>query len=142
MAVLTSLHWPGNDQAGGLRYTGTPASHGRRVLPNVPNAEKGERFKMRRILVVLSGVIGLLTVAALPAFAQPSDDLNTLRKDVDALKEGQKSIQSDLQELKNLLQQRARPAAPPQEATVSIDGAVVIGDKNAKVTLVDFTDYQ
>ena len=50
-------------------------------------------------------------------------------------------MQSDLQEIKNLLQ-RARPAAPPQEAVVSVDGALLKGDKNAKVTLVDFTDYQ
>jgi peptidoglycan hydrolase CwlO-like protein len=96
---------------------------------------------MRRALVVLSGVIALLAVATLPAFAQPSDDLKNLQKEVDALKESQKAIQNDLQEIKNLIQ-RARPAAPPQEAVVSIDGAVVKGDKNAKVTLVDFTDYQ
>jgi protein-disulfide isomerase len=89
----------------------------------------------------LGGVVGLVALAALPALAQPSDDLKNLQKEVDALKAGQKSLQSDLQEIKNLLQ-RARPAAPPQEAVVSVDGALFKGDKNAKVTLVDFTDYQ
>ena len=97
---------------------------------------------MRRALTVLSGAIALLAVATLSAFAQPSDDLKSLQKDIEALKESQKAIQSDLREIKNLLTPRARPAAPPQEAVVNVDGAVIKGDKNAKVTLVDFTDYQ
>jgi protein-disulfide isomerase len=96
---------------------------------------------MRRVFMFLGGVVGLVALAALPALAQPSDELKNLQKEVDALKAGQKSLQSDLQEIKNLLQ-RARPAAPPQEAVVSVDGALFKGDKNAKVTLVDFTDYQ
>ena len=96
---------------------------------------------MRRVFMLLGGVVGRVALAALPAVAQPSDDVKNLQKQVDALKEDQKSIKSDLQEIKNLLQ-RARPAAPPQEAVVSVDGALFKGDKNAKVTLVDFTDYQ
>jgi hypothetical protein len=74
---------------------------------------------------------------------QPSEELKNLRKDVDALKEGQKTIQSDLQELKNLLS-RPRPtvAAPPRESVVSIEGAQFRGNKDARIVLVDFTDYQ
>jgi hypothetical protein len=74
---------------------------------------------------------------------QPSEELKNLRKDVDALKEGQKAIQSDLQELKNLLS-RSRPtaAAPPRESVVSIEGAQFRGSKDARIVLVDFTDYQ
>jgi hypothetical protein len=63
--------------------------------------------------------------------------------DVEALKESQKAIQSDLQEIKNLLKARPTAAAPapvPQEVVISFDGAPVIGDQNAKVVLVDFTD--
>lgn len=98
---------------------------------------------MRRAAAL--AVLATLTIlgAAQPGFPQPSEDLKSLRKDVDALKEGQKAIQSDLQEIRNLL--RARPtaaAAPTQEAVVSVDGAPFKGEKNAKVTLVDFTDYQ
>ena len=97
---------------------------------------------MRMISVLMAGLIGLVAFATLPAVAQPSDDSQSLKKEVDALTEAQKSIQNDLQDIKNLLQQRARPAAPPQEAVVSVDGAIFKGEKNAKVTLVDFTDYQ
>ena len=95
---------------------------------------------MRR--AALMAALAILA-AAQPGFAQSSEDLQNLRKEIDALKEGQKAIQSDLQEIKNLL--RARPfaaAAPTQEAVVSVDGAPFKGSKTAKVTLVEFTDYQ
>jgi protein-disulfide isomerase len=73
------------------------------------------------------------------------------------------AIQKDLAEIKNMLLQRevqnlrdtlqgrqAAPAAPaqgqapaPQSAiVVSIEGGAVKGDHNAKLTLVEFTDYQ
>jgi len=78
-----------------------------------------------------------------PGLAQHSEDLTDLRKDVDALKEGQKAIQGDVTEIKRLLRARPSAAAPPSlEAVVSIEGAQVKGDNNAKVTIVDFTDYQ
>jgi len=67
--------------------------------------------------------------------------LKALRKDVDTLKEGQTATQKELQEIKNLL--RARPAAgPPAEAVVNFEGSPVKGQKDATLTLVDFTDYQ
>ncbi len=95
---------------------------------------------MRR--AALMAALAILATAQ-PGFAQPSEDLQNLRKEIEVLKEGQKTIQSDLQEIKNLL--RARPPearAPTQEAVVSVDGAPFKGSKTAKVTLVEFTDYQ
>jgi len=78
-----------------------------------------------------------------------SNDIQSLKKEMDALKEGMTSIQKDLQEIKNLLKAgpavAARPAAPPpppQEAVVGIEGSPFKGKKDAKVVLVDFTDYQ
>lgn len=75
--------------------------------------------------------------------AQPAGVLENLRRDVEALKEGQASIQKDLQEIKALL--RARPTvagAPPTEVVVNTDGAPFKGKKDARVTLIEFTDYQ
>ena len=98
---------------------------------------------MRKLFVLAGIVAGLVVLGAPPGLTQSSDDLNNLRKEVETLKEGQKAIQSDLQEIKNLL--RARPPeaqAPTQEAVVSVDGAPFKGSKTAKVTLVEFTDYQ
>ena len=100
---------------------------------------------MRRIFVLTGMVVVLVVFGSLPGLAQPSEDMKALRKDVDALKDGQKAIQSDLQEIKTLL--RARPtagvaAAPAQEVVVSVDGAPFRGNKASKLTLVEFTDYQ
>ena len=98
------------------------------------------------MLAVLTAVG--ITLWANAGVAQSAGDVQNLKKEIDALKEGQTAIQKDLQEIKNLLKARPTvaappaPPAPPQEAVVSIDGAPFKGKKDAKVTLVDFTDYQ
>jgi len=97
---------------------------------------------MRRAAALVALAVFAILGAAQPGLAQQSDDLKNLRKDVDALKEGQKGIQSDLQEIKTLLTRPAAAGPPPQEAVIRIGGAQFKGDKNAKLTMVDFTDYQ
>jgi predicted nucleic acid-binding Zn-ribbon protein len=85
---------------------------------------------------------------AQPVFSQTTkttDELKAIREEMSSLKEGQTAIQKDLQEIKKLLQ--ARPAAQPQaaefkEAIVNVEGAPSKGDKNAKLVLVEFSDYQ
>ena len=83
-----------------------------------------------------------ITLWAQSGFSQSESDLKSLRKDVETLKEGQTAIQKELQEIKGLLRARPTTAAPAQEVVLSIDGAPFRGSKNAKVTLVEFTDYQ
>jgi hypothetical protein len=101
---------------------------------------------MRRfaVLAVLTAVG--VTFWAHAGLAQTAGEVQTLKKEINALKEGQSAIQKDLEEIKNLLKARptvaAAPPPPPREAMVSIDGAPFKGKKDAKVTLVDFTDYQ
>jgi protein-disulfide isomerase len=91
--------------------------------------------------------MGIL-VWAHASVAQSGGEIQSLKKEIEALKEGQSAIQKDLQEIKTLLRSRptvaapSAPPAPPAEAVVSIDGAPVKGKKDAKVTLVEFTDYQ
>ena len=95
----------------------------------------------------------LAALAAVLAFgggtseAQTSNQiLDDMRKEMEALKEGQKGIQRELQEIKTLLRARPAPEAPPddspQNLVLSLDGAPIRGDKNAKLVLLDFTDYQ
>ena len=99
----------------------------------------------RRLSLAVLAMFMLVFLHAHPGFAQGSEDIQTLKKDVEGLKEGQKSIQKDLQEIKKLLQAKpAAPAAPPEfkEAVISIDKAPVKGDKNAKLVLMEFSDYQ
>lgn len=94
-------------------------------------------------LTALAVLTGLTFLSTPPGFAQSSKDLKALNKEIEALKEGQKAIQKDLQEIKTLL--RSRPtAAPavPQNVVLNVDGAPFKGEKNAKLTMVEFTDYQ
>jgi len=78
-------------------------------------------------------------------FGQTDEELKSLREEIKALKESQAAIQKDLQEIKNFLRTRlAQPQAPPtfKEAVVSIDAGHVKGDKDAKLVMIDFSEYQ
>ena len=89
-------------------------------------------------------LLGFLTACTGQAQSQSNDDL---KKEVQSLKEGQQAIQKDLQEIKRLLAARPAPAAaaaPEQalNAIISVDGVPFKGDKNARLTLVEFSEFQ
>jgi len=69
-----------------------------------------------------------------------------LRKEIEELKQGQQAIQKELQELKKLLlasrQPAAAPAEPPRELVLDIGGAPLKGDQSARLTLIEYSDYQ
>ena len=89
-------------------------------------------------------VAGVLALSPALALAQAADDLSGLRKDIDALKEGQAALLRELQQIKSLLS--ASPpgprAGPAPETVLTVRGGTSKGSKDAKVTLVEFTDYQ
>lgn len=89
-------------------------------------------------------VLGLALVRT--GAAQPDDSLRALGKEIEALKAGQAAIQKELQEIKSLLRapQAAQAPAPIEASDVrlSVEGAPFKGEKGAKVTVVEFTDYQ
>jgi protein-disulfide isomerase len=93
----------------------------------------------------LSLSLGLVLACILsvpPASAQqpPTDDL---KKDIEALKDGQKAMQKDLEEIKTLL--KSRPAGPPpplQNVVLDLGKNPFKGERTAKLTLVEFSDYQ
>jgi protein-disulfide isomerase len=75
--------------------------------------------------------------------AQPGAELKALQKDIEALKEGQRAIQQELQEIKSLLRARqAPPLAETQDIVLNIDDGPFRGDRSAKLTLIEFSDYQ
>ncbi len=91
--------------------------------------------------------LSLLTLLyGTPGFAQEtsSEGVNDLKEEIEALKEGQKAIQKELQEIKSLLRARQAPApaAPPREIVLDLGGSPFKGNETAKLTLVEFTDYQ
>ncbi len=91
--------------------------------------------------------LGLLTLlCAAPGLAQgtSSEAVNDLKEEIEALQEGQKAIQKELQEIKGLLRARQAPAPapPPREFVLDFGGSPFKGVENAKLTLVEFSDYQ
>ena len=92
---------------------------------------------MRRRKLFLGLALGCYLAAPL-ALAQQSDEL---KKDIEALKESVKSIQTDVREIKALLQ-KGQPAPPPQNVVLDLGKSPFKGQATAKLTLVEFSDYQ
>ncbi|MFQ5902497.1 MAG: hypothetical protein ACE5JO_02290 [Candidatus Binatia bacterium] len=95
---------------------------------------------MTKRLTVLGAILPILFYSQ-PCLAQPADDLKALQEEIEALKEGQKRIQKELETIKNFLRRRQAPR-PFQPVVISIDDDPFKGDEDAKVTLLDFSDYQ
>ena len=96
-------------------------------------------------LVALTVIVILTLFFTNCGFGQTSEELKSLREEIKALKESQAAIQKDLQEIKNLLRaQQAQPQAPPafKETVVSIDAGHVKGNKDAKLVMIEFSEYQ
>lgn len=91
-------------------------------------------IKRLALAVALAFLPAQLTLAQEPTNAE-------LKKDIEILKEGMKSLQKDLQDIKTLLQSRQQPPQP-QNVVLDLAGRAVKGDKAAKLALVEFTDYQ
>jgi len=90
------------------------------------------------MMAFLYGVHGILGIP--PARAEAT--LEDLRQEMESLKTSQSALQSDMQEIKNLLRAKLAPPPIPQNVTVSLDDDPSQGDPNAPLTLVEFSDYQ
>jgi len=99
----------------------------------------------RRTQAALGASLLALTLA--PA-AMAQGDADAIKKDIEALKQGQQQIQKDLAEIKKLVQARpaAAPARPPGPDVAgkvfNLGDNPVRGEQTASLTLVEFTDYQ
>ncbi len=86
----------------------------------------------------------LLAFASAPGvFAQGTDA--ELQQEIEALKKGQQQIRGELQEIKKLLQARpaARPSGPTvKDKTFTLGEHPIKGEPTAKLTLIEFLDYQ
>jgi hypothetical protein len=97
----------------------------------------------RRFLGLIVGLVLMAPTGTRPALAQSANDLQELRKEIEGLKEGQETIQKELREIKGLLQGvRAHSPRPAEDIVLNIDGAPYKGAANARLTLVEFSDYE
>lgn len=85
-------------------------------------------------------VLGLVLGASSIGSAQTADE--QMKKDIEALKEGQQAIQKDLAEIKRLLQSRPAAADALPRDPIAIASEPFKGSATAKVALIEFSDYQ
>lgn len=72
-----------------------------------------------------------------------SEELQLLRKDVDTIKANQADIEKSVKELKDLVRS-GQPAPPltPESIVLGIDDDPVMGDRKARLVLIEFSDFQ
>ncbi|MDA2928082.1 hypothetical protein MYX78_12805 [Acidobacteria bacterium AH-259-G07] len=99
---------------------------------------------VKRSLTPLWGFMLLTIFFTQPAFAQQSnEEYEELRKEIDELKKGQAIIQKQLAEMKALLLSAQRKAlGQPENIVVNVDGHPFKGSESARLTLIEFSDYQ
>jgi len=77
-----------------------------------------------------------------PGLSQTSDELKSLSKEVEELKESQKTMQRDLQQIKSILRGVGLLEEVPPNLFIDISGRPFKGNKNSKLTLMEFSEYQ
>lgn len=95
-------------------------------------------------VVMVIAAVGQTTPGKSEPQAKSRDDLTELRKEVRKLRQDQEAIRKELRELRELLLAKnagapSRPAAP---TTMAIRGRPFRGNDNARVVIVEFSDYQ
>lgn len=88
--------------------------------------------------------LAILLCLAGPAAAQQPDELRILKQEIEALKQEQAKLRGEMQTLKQLLQRSRGPTTepPPQNVSLSLGNDPTKGDRNARLVLVEFSDYQ
>lgn len=93
--------------------------------------------------VTLVFVIAITVFVAPTGLAQQSKDIKQLKKQVEVLQQRQAEIQKELREIKSLLQTLQQSVtAKPQEIILNVENLPFKGDQNARLTIVEFSDYQ
>ena len=83
------------------------------------------------------------TLVAGPAQAASREDFEALRREIEVLKNGQDAMAADVAEIKKLLEPlRQPPPIRPVEGVVDTHGAPEKGGADARVALIEFSDFQ
>jgi hypothetical protein len=123
------------DPRAGVEYVETPheLTGGKPVM---------RRFNLRKC----TGILVLTLFFGSAAVAQQEEEAS-LRQQIEELKKGQDEIRKELADIKKLLQasaaRAAAPAAPDvRNLVLDVGSNPFRGEVTAKLTLVEFTDYQ
>jgi protein-disulfide isomerase len=96
--------------------------------------------------LIVGVALAAISLAAAPgALAQSGEDIDALRAEIQALKAGQAAMRKELGEIKEILVRATggrtqQQAFEPQDITIA--DAPYLGEADAIVTMVEFTDYQ
>jgi len=107
------------------------------------NQQLKEIDRMGRLLTPTSIAAMSLVACGLPTFAQQTDQ--ELREEIKVLQQGQEQIKKELAEIKQLLrtQPKSAPSGPNvKDKVFDLGDNLVKGEQTARLTLVEFTDYQ
>ena len=93
-------------------------------------------------IAVLSCWVATMTAVAAPTTAQETE--GDLRQEIEALKKGQRKIQRDVDKILKILSPpaRARAGAKVRDVIFDLRDNPIEGVSTAKLTLLEFTDYQ
>ncbi len=98
-------------------------------------------MNMRYFNLIFSLILTIF-LSGQPGLAQPSDEVRSLRKEIDELKQSQKTIQKDLQQIKGLLQAQGLLPEEPKNLFIDVTGKPFRGNKDARLVLIEFSEYQ
>ncbi|MDX1411087.1 MAG: DsbA family protein [Nitrospirales bacterium] len=96
------------------------------------------------LLMSIFASLNLVMISPPWSESATQEDLGEIQSEIEALKEGQKAIRNDLKAIKDLLTARQKSRNPVQDIdlTIKVADDPAKGQANAKVTLIEFTDYQ
>ena len=86
--------------------------------------------------------MGLLLFGSQIAVTQSQSDLEAIRKELEGLKKNQQNLQREIETLHQAMRGRRRAPAAFKPMVVNVGGDPYKGNLNAKLTLIDFSDYQ
>jgi hypothetical protein len=91
----------------------------------------------------LSAALLLVFLIGAPMLQAQQSSIDDLKKEIQSLSETVKAMQKDLQEIKALLSNaKAAPAAPSPRILLDTGNNPARGERTAKLTLIEFSDYQ
>jgi protein-disulfide isomerase len=99
---------------------------------------------MKALIRSLAGAAMIVLAGFQPGMAQTSEEITTLKQEIETLKQGQAAIAKELAAIREILeratgQRRERPFEP---TNITVADAPFLGQADAPVTVVEFTDYQ